>query len=84
MIPKTYEDAKAKGYSVAFFSYQMGYISRKTNIDKSPVMVAGGTAGVCCMCLSHAGIALSTARGCISQSDIFPGTTTREISCTRV
>lgn len=34
MIPKTYEEAKAQGYSVAFLRYQRGYISRNANIDK--------------------------------------------------
>lgn len=42
MIPRTYEEAKTQGYSIAFLRYQRGYISRNTNIDKAPVMVAGG------------------------------------------
>lgn len=43
VIPRTYEEAKAQGYSVAFLRYQRGYISRNTNINKATVMVAGGS-----------------------------------------
>ena len=43
MIPKTYEEAKAQGYSIASLRYQRGYIPRNTNINESPVMVAGGS-----------------------------------------
>lgn len=42
MIPKTYEEALAQGYTNSFTSLQRGYVSRKIDTDTAPVMVAGG------------------------------------------
>lgn len=42
MIPKTYEEALARGYTNSFTSLQRGYISRKMDAANAPVMVAGG------------------------------------------
>ena len=42
MIPKTYEDALAQGYTNSFTSLQRGYVSRKMDAATAPVMVASG------------------------------------------
>jgi len=39
---KTLNDALAAGYKRGDMKYQRGYVSRKSDIGKSPVHVAGG------------------------------------------
>lgn len=41
-MPKTYADAINKGYTISFYSWQRGYISRKSIDATRPVKVAGG------------------------------------------
>lgn len=38
----TYQDAINQGYKAAEQTYQRGYVSRRANIAKQPVLTAGG------------------------------------------
>lgn len=42
-LPKTYEEALKDGYTQNDLKYQRGYVSRKVDIRKQPVLIAGGS-----------------------------------------